>query len=163
MGPGVKSGAQDRSLALPQKPDETPLLYPGADRLQWRRQVSAWMSYIQRRAATGEKVRKSHAATLADRLYAAVHPSYQKIIELEKSKTINFSAPTEKQPDVVQEILKLIGHETLIEATAMLLTAYKAVHACTRYPEEPVDHFTIRCMGAASHYMDLANVASVVS
>jgi hypothetical protein len=160
MGPGVKSGAQDRSLAQPRKPDEAPPLYPGADRLRWRRQVLAWVSYIQRRAATGDKVCKSHAATLADLLYAAVHPSYQKIIELEKSTTINFSAPTEKQPEVVQEIVRLIGHETPIETTTRLLTAYKAVHACTRYPNEPIDRFTVRYRGAASHYMDLANVAS---
>jgi hypothetical protein len=38
--------------------------------------------------------------------------------------------------------------------------AYKAVHACTHYPNEPVDRFTVRYRGAASHYMDLANVAS---
>jgi hypothetical protein len=160
MGPGVKSGAHDRSLATPRKPDEAPPHYPGADRLRWRREVSAWMSYNQRRAATGDKVCKSHAATLADLLYAAVHPSYQKIIELEKSTTIIFSAPTEKQPDVVQEIVKLIGHETPIEATTRLLTVYKAVHACTRYPNEPVDRFTVRYRGEASLYMDLANVAS---
>ena len=118
------------------------------------------MSYIQRRAASGDKVCKSHAATLSDLLYAAVHPSYQKIIELEKSATLNFSAPTEKQPEVVQEIGRLIGHETPIESTTRLLTAYKAVHACTRYPNEPIDRFTVRYRGAGSHYMDLANIAS---
>ena len=147
MGPGVKSGAQDRSLAQPRKPDEAPPLYPGADRLRWRRQVLAWVSYIQRRAASGDKVCKSHAATLSDLLYAAVHPSYQKIIELEKSTTLNFSAPTEKQPEVVQEIVKLIGHETPIESTSRLLAAYKAVHACTRYPNEPIYRFSVRYRG----------------
>jgi hypothetical protein len=94
--------------------------------------VLAWASYIQRRTATGDKVCKSHAATLSDHLYAAVHPSYQKIIELEKSTTLNFSAPTEKQPEVVHEIVRLIGHETRIEATKRLLTAYKTVHTRTR-------------------------------
>jgi hypothetical protein len=76
MGPGVKSGAQDRSLAQPRKPDEAPPLYPGADRLRWHRQVLAWVSGIQHRAATGDKCFKSHADTLADLLYAAVHPSH---------------------------------------------------------------------------------------
>ena len=56
--------------------------------------------------------------------------------------------------------MRLIGHETPIESTTRLLTAYKAVHACTRYPNEPIDRFTVRYRGAASHYMDLANVAS---
>jgi hypothetical protein len=138
MGPGVKNGAQDRSLAQPQKPDEAPPLYPGADPLHGRRQVLAWVYYIQRRAATGDEVCKSHAATLADLLYGAFHPYYQKIIELEKSITINFSAPTEKKPEFVQEIMRLICHETPIETTTRLLTAYKAVHACTRYPNEPI-------------------------
>jgi hypothetical protein len=89
-----------------------------------------------------------YAATLADLLYAAVHPSYQKIIELEKSTTINFSAPTEKQPEIVQEIVKLIGNETPIETTTRLLTGYKAVHACTRYPNEPISGFTVIYGGA---------------
>jgi hypothetical protein len=178
MGPGVKSGAQDRSLAQPRKPEEAPPLYPVADRLRWRRQVLAWVSYIQRRAATGDKVQSSHRGQSAEQppgtksashtqphlltffMQQFIHPSYQKIIELEKSTTINFSAPTEKQPEVVQEIVRLIGHETLIETMTRLLTAYKAVHACTRYPNEPIDLFKVRYRGAASHYMDLANVAS---
>jgi hypothetical protein len=56
--------------------------------------------------------------------------------------------------------VRLIGHETPIDATTRLLTAYKAVHAYTRYPNEPIDRFTVRYRGAASHYTDLANVAS---
>jgi hypothetical protein len=159
MGPGYKSGAHDRSSIVPRKPDEAPPLYPGADRFRWRRQVSAWVSYIQRRAEAGDKTCKSHAATLSDLLYAAVHPSYQKVLELATSTTLDFSVSTEKQPAVVQEIVRLIGYETAIEATSRLLTAYKAVHACIRFPNEPLDKFTVRYRGVASHYMDLANVS----
>jgi hypothetical protein len=117
MGPGYKGGAQDRSSIVPRKPDEAPPLYPGADRFRWRRQVSAWVSYIQRRAEAGDKICKSHAATLSDLLYAAAHPSYQKVLELAKSASLDFSVPTEKQPEVIQEIVRLIGYETPIEAT----------------------------------------------
>jgi hypothetical protein len=46
---------------------------------------------------------------LSDLLYAAVHSSYQKVLELAKSKTLDFSVSTEKQPGVVQEIVRLIG------------------------------------------------------
>jgi hypothetical protein len=159
MGPGYKGGAQDRSPVVPRKPDEAPPLYPGADRFRWRRQVSAWVSYIQRRADAGDKTCKSHAATLSDLLYAAAHPSYQKVLELAKSASLDFSVPTEKQPDVVQEIVRLIGYETPIEATSRLLTAYKEVHACIRYPSETLDKFTVRYRGVASNYMDLANVS----
>jgi hypothetical protein len=60
----------------------------------------------------------------------------------------------------VQEIVKLIGNETPIETTTRLLTGYKAVHACTRYPNEPISGFTVIYRGAESHYMDLANFAS---
>jgi hypothetical protein len=129
MGPGNKGGAQDRSSLVSRKPEEAPPLYPGADRFRWRRQVSAWVSYIQRRADAGDKLCKSHAATLSDLLYAAAHPSYQKVLELSKSASLDFSVPTEKQPDVVQEIVCLIGFETPIDATSRLLAAYKAVHA----------------------------------
>ena len=97
------------------------------------------MSYIQRRADAGDKSCKSHAATLSDLLYAAAHPSYQKVLELAKSENLDFSVPTEKQPDVVQEIVRLIGFETPIEATSRLLAAYKAVHACIRYSNETLD------------------------
>jgi hypothetical protein len=158
MGPGYKSGAQDRSSVAPRKPEEAPPLYPGADRFRWRRQVVAWMSYIQRRADAGDKTCKSHAATLSDLLYAAAHPSYQKVLELAKSASLYFSVPTEKQPDVVQRIVRLIGYETPIEATSRLLAAYKAVHACIRYPNETLDRFTVRYRGVASNDMDLANV-----
>jgi hypothetical protein len=159
MGPGNKGGAQDRSSLVARKPEEAPPLYPGADRFRWRRQVSAWVSYIQRRADAGDKLCKSHAATLSDLLYAAAHPSYQKVLELAKSASLDFSVPTEKQPDVVQEIVRLIGFETPIEATSRLLAAYKAVHACIRYSNETLDKFTVRYRGVASNYMDLANVS----
>jgi hypothetical protein len=159
MGPAYRGGAHDRSSAVPRKPNEAPPLYPGADRFRWRRQVSAWVSYIQRRADAGDKTCKSHAATLSDLLYASVHPSYQKVLELAKSASLDFSVPTEKQPDVVQDIVRLIGYETPIEATSRLLTAYKAVHACIRYPSETLDRFTVRYRGVASNYMDLANVS----
>jgi hypothetical protein len=159
MGPGNKGGAQDRSSLVSRKPEEAPPLYPGADRFRWRRQVSAWVSYIQRRADAGDKLCKSHAATLSDLLYAAAHPSYQKVLELAKSASLDFSVPAEKQPDVVQEIVRLIGFETPIEATSRLLAAYKAVHACIRYSNETLDKFTVRYRGVASNYMDLANVS----
>ena len=159
MGPVNKGGAQDRSSLISRKPEEAPPLYPGADRFRWRRQVSAWVSYIQRRADAGDKSCKSHAATLSDLLYAAAHPSYQKVLELAKSENLDFSVPTEKQPDVVQEIVRLIGFETPIEATSRLLAAYKAVHACIRYSNETLDKFTVRYRGVASNYMDLANVS----
>jgi hypothetical protein len=97
------------------KPEEAPPLYPGADRFRWRRQVSAWVSYIQRRADAGDKLCKSHAAKLSDLLYAAAHPPYHKVLELDKSASMDFSVPTEKQPDVVQEIVHLIGFETHIK------------------------------------------------
>jgi hypothetical protein len=113
MGQGNKGGAQDRSSLVSRKPEEAPPLYPGADRFRWRRQVYAWVSYIQSRADVGDKLCKSHAATLSDLLYAAAHPSYQKVLELAKSASLDFSVPTEKQPAVVQEILRLIGFETL--------------------------------------------------
>jgi hypothetical protein len=106
------------------------------------------VSYIHRREASGDKFCKSHAATLADLLFAASHPSYQNIRELEKSTTLNFSAPKEKPPEVVQEIVRLIGHETPIEATTILLTAYKAFYLCTRYPNEPIDRLIVRYRGA---------------
>jgi hypothetical protein len=141
------------------KPKEAPPLYPGADRFRWRRQVAAWVSYIHRRADAGDKTCKSHAATLSDLLYAAAHPSYQKVLELAKSASLDFSVPTEKQPEVGQEIVRLIGYETPIEATSRLLAAYKAVHACIRYPNETLDKFTVRYRGVASNYMDLANVS----
>jgi hypothetical protein len=159
MGPGYKSGAQERSSVVSRKPEEAPPLYPGADRFRWRRQVAAWMSYIQRRANAGDKTCKSHAATLSDLLYAAAHPSYQKVLELAKSASLDFSVPTEKQPDVFQEIVRLIGYKSPIEATSRLLAAYKAVHACIRYPNETLDKFTVRYRGVASNYMDLANVS----
>jgi hypothetical protein len=159
MGPGNKGDAQDRSSLVSRKPEEAPQLYPGADRFRWCRQVSAWVSYIQRRADAGDKLCKSHAATLSDLLYAAAHPSYQKVLELAKSASLDFSVPTEKQPDVVHEIVRLIGFETPIEATSRLLAAYKAVHACIRYSNETLDKFTVRYRGVASNYMDLANVS----
>jgi hypothetical protein len=151
---------QDHTGWSTRKPDEAPPLYPGADRFRWRRLVTAWVSFIQRRAAAGDKVCKSHAATLSDLLYAAVHPSYQKVIDLAKSASLDFSVAVDKQTEVVQEIVKLFGYENPIEATSRLLNAYKSVHACTRYPKEPLDKFTVRYRGAASHYMDLANVSS---
>jgi hypothetical protein len=159
MGPGYKGGAQERSSVVPRKPDEAPPLYPGADHFRWSRQVSAWVSYIQRRAEAGDKTCKSHAATLSDLLYAAVHPSYQKVLELAKSTTLDFFVSTEKQIGVVQEIVRLIGYETAIEAISRLLKAYKAVHACIRYPNEPLDKFAVRYRGVASNYTDLANVS----
>ena len=159
MGPGYKSGAQDHALIVSRKPEDAPSLYPGADRFRWRRQVAAWVSYIQRRADAGDKTCKSHAATLSDLLYAAAHPSYQKVLELAKSASLDFSVSTEKQPAVVQEIVRLIGYESPIEATSRLLAAYKAVHACIRYPNETLDKFTVRYRGVASNYMDLANVS----
>ena len=70
-----------------------------------------------------------------------------------------FSVSTEKQLAVVQEIVRLIGYESPIEATSRLLAAYKAVHACIRYPNETLDKFTVRYRGVASNYMDLANVS----
>ena len=143
MGPGVNFGSQYRSLSQPRKTDESLTLCSGADRLRWWCHVLAWVSYIQRRAATGEKVCKSHAATLDLLLYAAIHPLYQKIIELEKSTTLDFSAPTVKQQEVAQEIVRIIDHETPIQATTSIPPAYKAVHACTRYLNEPVKCFKV--------------------
>jgi hypothetical protein len=116
-------------------------------------------TYIQRRAEAGDKTCRSHTATLSDLLYAAVHSSYQKVLELAKSTTLDFSVSTEKQPSVFQEIVRLIGYETANEATSRILTAYKAVHACIRYLNEPLDKFTVRYRGVASNYMDLANVS----
>jgi hypothetical protein len=144
---------------LSRKPEETPPLYPGADRFQWCRQVSEWVYYIKRRADAGDKLCKSHAATLSDLLYAAAHPSYQKILELSKSASLEFSMPTEKRPGVVQEIGRLIGFETPIEEKSRLFAAYKEVHACIRYSNETLDKFTVRYRGVASNYMDLANVS----
>jgi hypothetical protein len=117
MSPGYKGGAKERASVVPRKPDEAPPLNPGADRFRWRRQVSSWAYYIQRRAEAGDKTCKSHAATLSDLLYAAVHPSYQKVLELAKSTTLDFSVSTEKQNGVVQEIVRLVGYETAIEVT----------------------------------------------
>jgi hypothetical protein len=159
MGPGYKSGAQDYALTVSRKPEDAPSLYPGADRFSWHRQVAAWVSYIQRRADAGDKTCKSHAATLSDLLYAAAHPSYQKVLELAKSASLDFSVPTEKQPAVVQEIVRLIGYESPIEATSRILAAYKAAHACICYPNETLDKFTVSYRGVASNYMDLANVS----
>jgi hypothetical protein len=113
MGPGKKGGAQDRSSLVSRKPEEAPPLYPGADRFRWRRQVSAWVSYIQRRADAGDKLCKSHSAKHSDLLYLAAHPSYQKVLELAKSASLDFSVLTEKQPDIVQEIVCLIGFKPL--------------------------------------------------
>jgi hypothetical protein len=59
------------------------------------------VSYFQRRTETGDKTCKSHAATLSDLLYAAVHSSYQKFLELAKAITLDFSVSTEKKPGVV--------------------------------------------------------------
>jgi hypothetical protein len=75
------------------------------------------VSYIHRRADAGENLCKSHAATLSDFLYAAAHPSYQKVLELAKSASLHFTVPTDLQPDVAQDIVRLIGFETPIEAT----------------------------------------------
>jgi hypothetical protein len=158
MGPDNKGGAQDRPSLVSRKPKEAPPLYPGADRFRWRRQVPAWVSYIQRRADAGETLCKWHAATISDLLYAAAHPSYQKVLELAKSASLDFSVLTEKQPDVVQYIVRLIGFETPIEATSRLLAAYKAVHACIRYSNEMLEIFTVIYRGVVSNYMDLANV-----
>jgi hypothetical protein len=69
------------------------------------------VSYIQHRADADDKTCKSHAAIVADLLYAAAHPSYQKALELAKSASWYFSVPTEMQPAVVQEIVRLIGYE----------------------------------------------------
>jgi hypothetical protein len=110
-------------IQVSRKTEDAPSLYPGADRFRWRRQVAAWVSYIQRRADAGDKTCKSHAATLYDLLYAAAHPSYQKVLELAKSASLDFSVPTEKQPAVVQEIVRLIEYESPIEATSRLLAA----------------------------------------
>jgi hypothetical protein len=159
MGAGNKVGAQDCSSLVFRKPEEASPLYPGADRFRWRGQVSAWVSYIHRRADAGDKLCKSHAATFSDLLYAAAHPSYQKVLELSKSASLDFPVPAEKQPDVVQDILRLIGFETPIEATSRLLEAYKAVHACIRYSKEALDKFTVIYRGVASNYMDLANLS----
>jgi hypothetical protein len=90
MGPGNKGGAQDRSSLVSRKPEEALPLYPGADRFRWHRQVSAWVSYIQRREDAGDKLCKSHTATLSDLLYAAAHPLYQKVLELAKSASLGF-------------------------------------------------------------------------
>jgi hypothetical protein len=65
----------------------------------------------------------------------------------------------EKQPAVVQEIVRLIGCKSPIEATSRLLAACKAVHACIRYQNEILDEFTVRYRGVACNYMDLANVS----
>jgi hypothetical protein len=159
MGPGYKSGAQERSSVVSRKPEEAPPLYPGADRFRWRSQVAAWMSFIQRRADAGDNTCKSHAATLSDLLDAAPNPSYQKVLELSKSASLDFSVPTEKQPDIVQEIVRHLGYETPIEAISRLLAVYKAVHACIRYPNQTLDNFTVRYRGVASNYMDLDNVS----
>mgnify|MGYP003460882617 CR=1 FL=1 len=159
MGSGYKSGAQDHALIVSRKPEVAPSLYPGADRFRWRRQVAAWVSYIQRRADAGDKTCKSHAATLSDLLYAAAHPSYQKVPELAKSASLDIFVPTEKQPSVVQEIVPVICYKIPIEETSRLLVTYKAVHACIRYPNETLDKFTVRYRGVASNYMDLANVS----
>jgi hypothetical protein len=102
---------------------------------------------------------KAHAATLSDLLHAAAHPSYQKVLEVAKSANLDFPVPTEKQPDVVQEIVRLIVYENPLEAAPMLLAVYKAEHACVRYPNETLDMFTVRYRGFASNYMDLANVS----
>jgi hypothetical protein len=101
----------------------------------------------------------SPAATLSDLLYAAEHPSYQRVLELAKSASLDFSVPTEKQPEVLQEIVRLIGYETPIEATSRLLAARKAVHACIRYPNKTLDKFAVKYRGVASNCMDLANVS----
>jgi hypothetical protein len=114
------------------------------------------VSYIQRRADAGDKTCKSHVATLSDLLYAAAYPSYQKFLELAKSESLDYSVRTAKQPAVVQEIVRLIGNESLIEATSRLMPAYKAVHACVRFPNETLDKFTLRYRGFDSNYMDVS-------
>jgi hypothetical protein len=119
-------------LTVSRKSEDGPSLYPGADCFRWRRQVAAWVSYIQRRADAGDKTCKSHA-----------HPSYQKVLELAKSASLDFSVPTEKQPAVVQEIVRLIGYKSPIEGISRLLAIYKAVHACICYPNETMDKFTV--------------------
>jgi hypothetical protein len=55
--------------------------------------------HIQRRAATGDKSRTLHAATLSDLRYAVAPPSYQNFLELVKSASLDLSIYTEKQPD----------------------------------------------------------------
>jgi hypothetical protein len=158
MGPG-KDGTPERGALVPRKPDEAPPLFAGADRLRWRKAVAAWVSYITRRAAAGEKICKSHAATLSDLLFAAVHHSYQKVIELAKADGLDFSVPTAEQPAVVLRMVRLIGYDTPVEVTSRLLAAYKAVHACVRYPNETLDKFATRYRGCASHYMELAHAS----
>jgi hypothetical protein len=99
----------DDSLVVSRKAEDAPSLHPSADAFAGagKSQQSAWVSYIQRRADAGDKTCKSHAATLSNLLYAANHPSYQKVLELAKSASLNFSVPTEKQPAAVQDIVRL--------------------------------------------------------
>jgi hypothetical protein len=87
----------DDSLVVSRKAEDAPSLHPSADAF-----AGAGKSQIGCHISNA-----AHAATLSNLLYAANHPSYQKVLELAKSASLNFSVPTEKQPAAVQDIVRL--------------------------------------------------------